>query len=250
MLVLVLGHGELCAEDWVHLFNQKNLQGWESVGDGLWSVTPEGYLLGQRDPRKPAFEAPWLNRLKGKLNRSWLQTNFRVVMSQAWLYTGREFYEYDLHLEWWLPPRGNSGISIHDPTRGRYTFGDQSDLRKTPSQVGYEIQINNQYPDSFASGSIYMIQKAESGFQKENDWNAFDIEVRENLIRVKLNGQLVAQHPTLPDRPKTGPIGLQLHDAKSLVMFRNIRIREVSPVDRGPNQGKSPGLKRFGANRE
>lgn len=235
LLVLLLGHGKLCAEDWVHLFNQKNLGGWESVGDGLWSITPEGYMLGQRDPRKPAFEAPWLNRLKAKLNRSWLQTNFRVVMSQAWLYTRGEFYEYDLHLEWWLPPRGNSGVSIHDPTRGRYTFGDESDLGRTPSQVGYEIQINNQYPDSFPSGSIYMIQKAESAFQKENDWNAFDIEVRENLIRVRLNGRLVAQHPTLPDRPKMGPIGLQLHDSKSLVMFRNIRIREVSPVDGTPN---------------
>jgi hypothetical protein len=32
----------------------------------------------------------------------------------------------------------------------------------------------------------------------------------------------------LPDRPKSGPIGLQLHDRFSVAMFRNIRIREIA----------------------
>ena len=33
--------------------------------------------------------------------------------------------------------------------------------------------------------------------------------------------------PGDPERSKTGPIGLQLHDQFSFVMFRNIRIREI-----------------------
>ena len=47
------------------------------------------------------------------------------------------------------------------------------------------------------------------------------------MIRVRLNGQLVAEHPGDPKRPKTGPIGLQLHDQFNWIKFRNIRIREV-----------------------
>lgn len=244
LLGLFLCFVVLCAPlrgaEWRDLFpGLEGFQEWISVGDGLWSLTQEGYLLGQRDPRAPAFEAPWFNSWKGKLNRSWLATNFKVVMSQAWLYTRQEFYEYDLQLEWWVPSGGNSGVSLHDVTRGRYTFGEASDLRRTPSQVGYEIQINNGYADEYPSGSIYMIVRARTGAQKDNDWNRFDIEVRRDRIRVRLNGQLVAEHPPLPDRPKAGPIGLQLHDARSLALFRHIRVREVTPLPEASSSASS-----------
>jgi hypothetical protein len=38
---------------------------------------------------------------------------------------------------------------------------------------------------------------------------------------------VVAEHAGDPQRSKTGPIGLQLHDQFSIVMFRNVRIAEV-----------------------
>ena len=72
-----------------------------------------------------------------------------------------------------------------------------------------------------------MFDAAKPGHQVQNDWNAFNIESREDMIRVKLNGSLVSQYAGEPGRPKTGPIGLQLHDQNSLAMFRNIRIREL-----------------------
>ena len=74
-----------------------------------------------------------------------------------------------------------------------------------------------------------MFDAAKPGHQVENDWNAFDIESREEMIRVKLNGHVVSQYAGEPGRPKTGPIGLQLHDKASLVMFRNIHIKELKP---------------------
>jgi len=74
-----------------------------------------------------------------------------------------------------------------------------------------------------------LFDAAKPGHQVENDWNAFDIESREEMIRVKLNGHLVSQYAGEPGRPKTGPIGLQLHDKASLVMFRNIHIKELKP---------------------
>jgi len=63
------------------------------------------------------------------------------------------------------------------------------------------------------------------------EWNTLEMESRVNLIRVRLNGEVVAQSPGDPQRPKTGPIGLQLHDQFTFAMFRNIRIREaVAPI--------------------
>jgi hypothetical protein len=38
----------------------------------------------------------------------------------------------------------------------------------------------------------------------------------------------MAEHPGDPKRPKTGPIGLQLHDQFSVIQFRDVRIREYT----------------------
>ncbi|MBI4909724.1 MAG: DUF1080 domain-containing protein [Acidobacteria bacterium] len=187
--------------DWVKLIQGKTLEGWESIGDGIWSVMRDGTILGQR-PAKGSH--------------------------QAWLYTKKEYTEFDLKFEYWSRDRGNSGISIRDTSRGAHSVGEAHVADRTPSHIGYEIQIwmgseNTAYP----SGSIYLFAKAKTGVQIPNDWNLMEVESRRDSIRVKLNGTLVSEHAGDPKRGKTGPIGLQLHDPNSVVMFRNIEIREL-----------------------
>ena len=63
--------------------------------------------------------------------------------------------------------------------------------------------------------------------QREDDWNSMEISSRREKIAITLNGRMVAEHAGDPKRPKAGPIGLQMHDQFSLIMFRNIRIREI-----------------------
>jgi hypothetical protein len=92
--------------------------------------------------------------------------------------------------------------------------------------VGYEIQINL-YDTHNPTGSLYNVAPAKNPKENQFDWNSLDIESRNAVIRVKLNGALVTESPGDPQRGKTGPIGLQLHDENALVMFRGIRIREV-----------------------
>lgn len=190
----------------VDLFNRKNLDGWEVMGDGVWTVMKDGTLIGQRDLAKNAKTEP----------------------NQSWLYTRKEFGEFDLHLECWTRLGGNSGVSLRDQTRAIHAFGAQADPKNTPSHIGYEIQISNGYKDQYPTGSLYLFEAAKTGFQIENDWNSMDIESRNDIIRVKLNGHLIMQHPGDPKRSKVGPIGLQLHDMSSIVMFRNIRIKEIA----------------------
>ena len=190
----------------VDLFNRKNLDGWEVKGDGVWTVMKDGTLLGQRDLAKNAKTDP----------------------NQSWLYTKKEFGEFDLHLEWWTRLGGNSGVSLRDQTRAIHSFGTRADPKNTPSHIGYEIQISNGYKDQYPTGSLYLFEVAKTGFQIENDWNSMDIESRNDIIRVKLNGHLIMQHSGDPKRSKVGPIGLQLHDMSTIVMFRNIRIKEIA----------------------
>ena len=76
---------------------------------------------------------------------------------------------------------------------------------------------------------MYLLDAAKTGRLRRTEWNSLDIEARNDVIRVRVNGDLVSQHPGEAGRSKTGPIGLQLHDRFSTILFRNIRIRELVP---------------------
>lgn len=197
---------------WKPLFNAKNLDGWEVRGNGVWSVMPDGVLLGQH-PR-PKVPVP--------------------INQQAWLYTKREYGEFDLHVEYWIPPGGNSGVSIRDRSRAHGAIGESDSERPdlasfpktTPAHIGYEIQILDDDAQTNPTGSVYTFAPAKTGIHRKGDWNSMEIESRNTGIRVRLNGQVVAEYAGDPARSKTGPIGLQLHDQSTVATFRNLRLRD------------------------
>jgi len=219
-LLLLLG-GALCAADFKPMFNGKNLDGWEILGDGQWTVMADGTILGQRTGDLRKLLAPGGPFATPQQFSGWVNT-------QSWLYTKRnDFGEFDLHLEFWTKTSGNSGVSIRDTSRAKWAIITPPDYTKTPSKIGYEIQINNRYPDPHPSGSIYGFMDAPKDAQREDEWNAMDIVSRNDKITISMNGRVVAEHAGDPKRSKTGPIGLQLHDQFSIVMFKNVRIREL-----------------------
>jgi hypothetical protein len=218
----------LIAQEWKPLFNGKNLDGWEVRGEATWTVLPDGVLLGQRSHPKPddPFQTWPASRERYE---SWLYR-------QAWLYTVASYDEFDLHVEYIMPPKTNSGISIRDLSRAHFVIGEADSarpdlvtaLKSSPAHVGYEIQlIDDRAPEKYMSGSIYSFVAAPANLQRTGEWNAIDIESRRSLIRVSVNGALAAEFAGDPVRSKVGPIGLQLHDQFSFAMFRNIRIREI-----------------------
>src|SRR5580704_9525975 len=117
------------AADWKPLLNGKNLDGWEVIGDGQWTLMADGTLLGQRigDYRKmfvPGGPLPTPQEFKG-----WVDT-------QSWLYTTRnDFGEFDLELEYWTKTTGNSGVSLRDPTRAKWAIVTPPDYKRTPSKT-------------------------------------------------------------------------------------------------------------------
>jgi hypothetical protein len=188
---------------------------WQERGTAHWHVMKDGTLTGQRDLVEAGPRRNWFPSQREF--RSWLD-------QQAWVYTKDEYAGFDLEFEYWLRFGGNSGIAVWDPTRGEAGLSIPPDYTKTPSKVAYEIQLLNQFPDPKPSGSIYNVQQAPEGVQVNDDWNTMKIEARPAKLRIFINGKLVAEHDTLPERPKRGPLGLQLHDQFSVTMFRNLRL--------------------------
>lgn len=207
----------LPASDWQNLF-ANGLDDWEILGDGIWDLRPDGVLLAYRRPDKDAMFGQG-DSITRKQFHAWDTV-------QSWLYTRKEYGDFDLRLEYWVRTPGNSGISIRDPSRAKYGLALPPDFSKTPSKLGYEIQINSEWPDPKQTGSIYGLADAPAGLQRPHDWNSLHIVSRSDRISVFVNGLLAAEHPGDPKRPKAGPIGLQLHDQSSLVMFRNVWLRE------------------------
>ena len=81
------------------LFNGKNLDGWEVIGDGQWTVMADGTLLAQRTGDVRKLLAPGATFTTKAEYEAWENT-------QSWLYTKREdFGEFDLHVEFWTPHR-------------------------------------------------------------------------------------------------------------------------------------------------
>ncbi len=222
-LLLSLSSGTLgaqqaaCVADWTQLL-KPNLPGWQALGEGKWELDNQGILNGYREEDFARLRA--LQPFDYTMVRGW-------ITAQSWLYTEREYDQFDLSLEYWVRSPGNSGISIRDPQRAECGIKVPPDFNCTPSKTAYEIQINSNWPDKWATGSIYGLVPASAEPQKRLDWNHLQIESRKDRISVKVNGQLVAEHPGDPRRPATGPIGLQLHDLTSFVRFRNIRVREI-----------------------
>jgi hypothetical protein len=104
---------------------------------------------------------------------------------------------------------------------------------------GYEVQIDSDADEWHTTGAIYSLSKALKGFQKPNgEWNTLEIELRGQLTRVLLNGHVVNEfrgdqpvperkmwyEPVRGPRPDSGYIGLQNHDDKSTIYFREISV--------------------------
>ena len=125
-----------------------------------------------------------------------------------------EYGEFDLHLEYWIPPGGNSGVSIRDRSRAHGAFDEADTVRPdlaafpktTPAHIGYEIQIIDDDKETYPTGSIYSLVPAKTGVQRSGAWNSMEIESRTAYIRVRINGQVVAEGPGDPSRaPRPAP---------------------------------------------
>lgn len=144
-------------------------------------------------------------------------------------YTGREFGDFQVHLEFRLEGGTNSGVFV------RVTEND-------PVRRGFEIQVLDDYrrhPSMTGTGAIYDIAcPMYSMARPAGEWNSYDITVQARHVEVVVNGWKVMDTDlsklTTPvgkfpiafaDLPVEGLLALQDHGGE--IWYRNIRIKPL-----------------------
>ena len=183
------------------LFNGKDLTGWQQIGgrDGSWKVKG-GILCAEKG-------------------------------GGGWLSTAKEYDNFQLELEFCVPPGGNSGVFLRAPHEGN------------PAHAGMEIQLLDDYAEKYAklqpcqyTGSLYGAEApAKRVSKKADEWQKMTIVCDGPRVQVTLNDVLIvdanlkehtdklATYPGL-ERSK-GYIGLQNHGSQ--FEYRNIKITEL-----------------------
>ena len=192
-------------EGWQPLFNGVDLTGWQCP-PGSWKVV-DGQL---------------------------------VCAGGGYIWTEEEYGDFDLELEFKIPPSGNSGIffrtaNIDDPV-----------------QTGMEYQLYDTYGwDPIAKnhcGAIYgCMGPSKQMVRAPGKWNQARLQCQGPIIKSWLNGELVVEmdlrnwteahrnpdgtenkfNTPYSQMPRVGFIGLQDHGQP--VWFRNVWIRTLAP---------------------
>lgn len=199
-----------------------------------------GGEAGAADGFKPLYNGTdltgWQVR-QGNI-KSWEALPDRISCPRAGggcLFTEKEYGDFELRLEYRIPPGGNTGVGIRVPPGG------------WPSTDGFEIQIlDDQHPryggkikPEDGHGSIYRHAAPTSRpFKPAGEWNSMTVFCRGARVRISINGVEIHNvnlddfnnslgKGTIPlgKRPRRGQIGLPSHGDP--VDFRKLEIREL-----------------------
>ena len=211
------------------LFNGKDFTGWkfrQKDGSEAWKVVSDVKL-------DPADAKKLVGNGQGGSDRAVLLRG--PIDHGADIYTEKEFGDCELHVEFTVPQRSNSGVYL----MGRY-----------------EVQVLDSYgkPDERLGqgdvGAIYSAAKPSKNASKSpGEWQTFDIVFQAprfdadgkktqnaKFVSIKLNGQEIQK-----DIEVKGPTGGQLYEDEKptgpllfqgdhgVVAFRNVRIKAKPP---------------------
>lgn len=191
-----------------HLFNGRDLTGWQMAGPGGFSVD------GGAIKSQGGMGLLWYT--EETIGNAGLRAVYRV---------GRV--------------EDNSGVFIR--------IADRPPDPWFAVHHGYEVQILATGDEWHKTGCIYSLSRALADAQKPpGEWNTMDIAMRGELVEVTVNDTLVTVFDpagTLPERefpyePERGPrpqhgyIGLQNHDSDSVVYFREVSVAPLPETKR------------------
>ncbi len=143
-------------------------------------------------------------------------------------YVGNDkpFKNFDLKVEVMTEPGANGGIYFH--TKYQETGWPKA---------GFECQVNNTQSDWKKTGSIYGIANTGLVVSEDNKWWTQEIIVQGKTVTVLIDGKKVVEY----DEPEgvqpgkdfdrvlnAGTFALQAHDPKSIVRYRNIRVKRLA----------------------
>jgi hypothetical protein len=142
-------------------------------------------------------------------------------------YVGDEkpFKNFELKVDVMTEPGSNGGIYFH-------TKYQETDWPKS----GFECQVNVSHTDWKKTGSLYDVVNVASTPAKDNKWWTQHIIVKDNKVTVKIDGQIILEYTEPPGaqagtaftrKLDEGTFALQAHDPKSVVRYKNIRVKRL-----------------------
>ena len=143
---------------------------------------------------------------------------------------------------------GNAKIRVVFKTQGvKDNSGVYIRMPEEPSDPwygvhnGFEVQIDGGGDEWHCTGAIYSLSKVTQRPQKPaGEWNVMEIELKGKMTRISVNGKLVNEYrdgqpvperkqwfePVRGPRPDSGYLGLQNHDGRSTVWFKEISVKK------------------------
>ncbi|MSU36091.1 MAG: DUF1080 domain-containing protein [Pedosphaera sp.] len=142
-------------------------------------------------------------------------------------YTGplASFKDFELKVDVMTEPGSNGGIYFH--TRYQETGWPK---------YGFETQVNVSHSDWKKTGSLYDVVNVKSTPAQDKKWWTQHIVVHGSHVTVKVDGQTVMEYNepagTQPGKDFTrkldqGTFALQAHDPKSIIRYKNIRVKRL-----------------------
>ena len=183
---------EELAEGWVLLFDGQTLFGWKPITEADWKVADGVISVSEGEP--------------------------------GLLCTRSQFGNYQLKVDFRSAVGTNSGVFLRTSPK--------------PTDVTtrcYELNIADTADSAFPTGSFVQRQRA-IGKHDTADWQTFDVTADGGRFVVRLDGQIVLEY-TEPDGARSGSVfgrkisqgtfGLQAHDPKSVVRYKNLRVKRL-----------------------
>ena len=202
LILVTLSAALAWGAEWQQLFNGQDLAGWRMAGPGRFVV--QGGLM----------------KTEGGMGLLY--------------YAGEKFGNATIRVVYKVTDaRSNSGVFIRLPEPPPDAWYGVHN--------GYEVQIDAAGDEWHTTGALYSLTKVTKRPQKPaGEWNTMDILLQGQKTTVVLNGETINEFPgnqPVPERkqwfepvrgprPDFGYIGLQNHDARSTVYFRQVSVRK------------------------
>jgi hypothetical protein len=153
-------------------------------------------------------------------------------MGLLW-YTRQRFGDVVIRIVYRNPGGANSGVFIRIPEAPAEPW--------MPVHRGYEVQIDDRVDEYHRTGVLYSLTRALARPGQPDDWNTLEITLDGDRTLVHVNGVQVTDYregqpvppkketwePDRGPRPLVGYIGLQNHDDRDTVFFREVSVRPV-----------------------
>jgi len=135
------------------------------------------------------------------------------------------FKNFHLKVEVMTDPNSNGGIYFHTKYQPQGW-----------PQAGFECQVNNTHSDWKKTASLYDLANTGLTAAQDGKWWTQEILVEGNKVTVKVDGKIVLQYIEPPGvqagrdfsrKLGEGIFALQGHDPKSVVRYKNIRVKRL-----------------------